>query len=162
MATVDKNQAMINFLIDCPQIANNRLFFNYINGKDNDKQIISVSNDRSIQKPYIDGSVMRRYTLTLIDFRSVTTNPIPKTATVTSENVEEMFDVQGLLDWVNEQADNFNYPDFGEGCMVDDMYTTSDTPNLNGVDTNVSPALAKYSISIVVDYLDESKKLWEE
>jgi len=160
MAVTDKNQAVIDFLLQCPQIKNNKLFFNYINGKDNDKQIITVSNDRSIQRPYIDGSVLRRYTFTLIDFRSITDQAIVKSSGFPNENVEELFDVQAILNWINDQAENRNYPDFGESCIVDDMKTSSDTPSLNGVDSGVKPALAKYSISIFIDYIDNSKRSW--
>lgn len=157
---VDKNQAVINFLLNCPQIISNPVFFNAINAKDNDKQIVTQSNDVSLNQRYVDGSVMKRYTFTLVDFRSVIYQPVPKVAGYSSENVEELLDVQGILDWVNTQADNQNYPDFGEDCQIDSMKTTSDTPSLNGIDTNVTPALAKYSMSIQIDYLDTSKAVW--
>jgi len=157
---VDKNQAIIDFLLDCPQLMYNSVFFNAINAKDNDKQIITQSNDASLNSKYIDGSVLRRYTFTLIDFRSVLYQPLPKVEGYVSENVEELFDVQSIMDWVNEQADLQNYPDFGEDCIIDSMRTTSDNPNLNGIDTNVTPALAKYSMSIQIDYLDTSKAVW--
>lgn len=157
---VDKNRAVIDFLLNCPQIHDNPLFFNAINAKDNDKQIITQSNDKAINNNYIDGSVMKRFTFTLIDFRSVAYQPLPKVAGYTSENVAEMFDVQGILDWVNEQADLRNYPDFGTSCEIDDMRTTTENPNLNGVDTSVTPALAKYSISIQIDYIDTTKAIW--
>lgn len=159
---IDKNQAVIDFLLQCPTIQSNPLFFNFLNAKDNDKQIITQSNDVAINKNFVDGSVLRRFTFTIIDFRSVIYQPLPKVAGYTSENVEEMFDVQGILDWVNEQADAHNYPNFGPDCQIDDMHTTSDNPNLNGVDTSVAPALAKYSISIQIEYLDSSKMLWQK
>ena len=157
---VDKNQAVIDFLLQCPTIANNPLFFNFLNAEDNDKQIITQSNDINLDTKYIDGSVMKRFTFTIIDFRSVAYLPLPKVAGYTSENVDEMFDVQGILDWVNAQADAKNYPNFGTSCEIDDMRTTSSTPTLNGVDTSVTPALAKYSISIQIDYLDTTKAIW--
>ena len=157
---VDKNQAVIDFLLNCPQLANNPLFFNAINAKDNDKQIITQSNDESLNQTFVDGSVMRRFTFSIIDFRSVVYQPLPKVAGYTSENVQEMLDVQGIMDWVNEQADNYNYPQFGLGYQIDSMKTTSDNPNLNGIDTSVSPALAKYSMSIQIDYLDTTKAVW--
>jgi len=159
--SVDKNQAVIDFLINCPQIASNKLFFNFINGKDNDKQIITISNDVRINKPYIDGTVLKRFSFAIVDFRSVSYQAVPKDPAYKSENVEEMLDVQGILDWVNEQADNDNYPNFGSDCMIDRMYTSTDTPNLNGVDTSITPAIAKYSISIFIDYLDTSKQLFK-
>ena len=61
---------------------------------------------------------------------------------------------------INEQADEEHYPNFGEDCFIDSMRTTSDNPNLNGVDTQVAPALAKYSMSIQIDYIDTSKAIW--
>lgn len=156
----DKNQAVIDFLIQCPTIASNPLFFNFLNASDDSKQIITQANDITLNRRYIDGSVLKRYTFSIVDFRAVDYDPIPKTTGYTSENVEELLDVQGILDWVNEQADLENYPDFGTDCMIDSMKTTSDYPNLNGVDTQVTPALAKYSMSIQIDYVDKSKVLW--
>lgn len=160
MANVDKNQAVIEFLLQCPQISANRVFFNYINGKDNDKQIVTVSNDKSINRAFINGAVMKRYTFTLIDFRSMTDQALVKTPGFPNENVEEMFDVQEILDWVEAQAEERNFPDFGENCEIDSMQTSSDTPNLNGVDSSIKPALAKYSMSIFIDYIDKTKQIW--
>ena len=160
MMTIDKNQAVINFLLQCPTIANNPTFFNFLNAKDNDKQIITQANDTSLNRNYVDGSILKRFTFSIIDFRSVAYQPLPKVAGYTSENVEEMFDVQGIIDWVNAQADAENYPDFGPLCKIDAMKTTSENPNLNGVDTSVTPALAKYSMSIQIDYIDTTKAIW--
>lgn len=163
MPAVDKNQAVIDFLLQCNTISNNPLFFNFLNAKDNSKQIITQANDTTLNKNYVDGSVMKRYTFTIIDFRSVSYQPIPKpigSTALTSENVEELLDVQGIMDWINEQADAENYPNFGSNCIIDGMRTTSENPNLNSVDTQVGPALAKYSISIQIDYIDTSKAIW--
>lgn len=157
---VDKNQAIIDFLMNCPQLANNPLFFNAINAKDDNKEIITQSNDASTNTRYIDGSVLKRFTFTIIDFRSLSYEPIPKVEGHVSENVEDIIDVQAIMDWVNEQADDENYPNFGDTCLIDSMRTTSDNPNLNGVDTQVAPALAKYSMSIQIDYIDTSKAIW--
>ena len=157
----DKNQAIITFLSNCPQISENPIFFNFINAKDNDKQLVTVANDKAINKNYIDGSVMKRYTFTIIDFKSVAYRAIPKMTNLTDENVEEFMDTQAIVDWITEQAELRNYPNFGEECIIEDMRTTTENPNLNGVDTSVTPALAKYSVSIQIDYLDLSKVIWK-
>lgn len=156
---VDKNQAIIDFLMDCPQISNNSTYFNFTNAKDNSKSIITDGNDKAINRPYIDGSIQKRYTFTIIDFRSMTDLAIPKDVSLINENVEELLDVQGIIDWVTEKADNLEFPDFGEECLIDDMRTTSNNPILNGVDSTGSPRLAKYSMSIIIDYVDNSKKI---
>lgn len=159
--TIDKNQEVINFLVDCPAIRNNPLYFNFVNAKDNNKQFITVANDRNIQQPYIDGSVLKQYTFTIIDFKSVTFDPIVKTVGYVNENVEDMLDVQSIIDWITAQNEAKNYPDFGEYCFIDDMRATTENPALNSVDVSLTPALARYSITIRIEYLDKTKVLWK-
>ena len=160
MANVDKNQAVIDYLITCPQIQANPLYFNFLNAKDGNKQLISSGNDKSMNRTYVDGSVLRRFTFTIIDYRSIAYQAIVKQAGYVNENVEEALDVQGIMDWIEEQNDARNFPDFGSDCEIDEIRTLTDNPNLNGVDTSVTPALAKYSMSIQIDYLDKSKAIW--
>lgn len=162
MAEVNKNQAVINFLLQCPVLASNPLFFNFLNAHDDDKQIVTQSDDVSTNRAYVDGSVMKRFTFSLIDFRGVVYQPIPKVEGYVDRNVQEMLDVQGIMDWINLKAELKEYPDFGDDCIIDDMRTTSNTPNLNGVDTSVTPALAKYNITIQIEYLDTSKCIWKK
>ena len=160
MASVDKNQAVIDFLINCPAIQANPLYFNFLNAKDGNKQLVTSGNERSVSKPYIDGSVLKQYTFTIIDYKSIAYQAIVKQPGYVNENVDELLDVQGIMDWIEEQADARNFPDFGSDCEVDDMRTLTENPNLNGVDTSVTPALAKYSMSIQIDYLDKTKAVW--
>ena len=157
---MDKNQAVIDYLLTCPSIANNPVFFNAIQAEDNTKEIVTIANDRNTQKPYIDGTVEKQYTFTIMDFRSMSYLPIVIGTGYSNENIEDMLDVQGVIDWIEEQNDNRNFPNFGTDCMVDSIRTGSENPNLNGLDTNSSPALAKYSISVVINYLDKSKALY--
>ncbi len=157
---MDKTQAVIEYLLTCPKIANSPLYFNFINAQDEDKQFLTVANEKTLHKPYIDGSVEKRFTFTIIDYRSVAYQEMARYNITANESVEEYLDVQALIDWVNEQEDLQNYPDFGEDCIVERIGTATENPNLNGVDTQANPALAKYSISIQIDYLDKSKMLW--
>lgn len=158
MASVDKNQAVIDFLLTCPAIRDSYLYFNFTQADDNNKQILTLANEKSINRQYIDGTVNKQYTFTLIDFKAVTPKPIVEGRV--DENVDDMVQVQEIIDWVTEQADLGNYPDFGTNCIIEDMRALTDNPNLNGIDSNIAPALAKYSVSIQIDYLDTSKKLW--
>lgn len=157
---MDKNQAVIDFLLNCPQIHTNPLYFNFTEAKDNSKQIVTLGNEKAVNKPYIDGSVLKRFTFTIIDYKSVAYRAIAKQAGLVDENVEEIAEVQSIIDWVTEQADNKNYPDFGTDCIIEDMKVLTDNPNLNGTDTSVSPVLAKYSLSIQIEYIDYSKAIW--
>ena len=156
---VDKNQAVIDFLLTCPIVKDSYLYFNFTQAEDDTKQIITLVNEKILNKAYIDGSILKQYTFTIIDFKAVTPKPIIEDKT--DESVDNMLQVQEIIDWVTEQSDNHNYPDFGEDCEIDDIRALSDNPKLNGIDSNVSPALAKYSVSIQIDYLDKSKMLWK-
>lgn len=159
---VDKNRAIVEYLMTCPYIQNNPLFFNFINAKDNDKQIVTVLNDKVMDRTFIDGSVMKRFTFTIIDYKSIAYSAIPKVEGYPSENIEDMLDVQEIINWITEQEDVHNYPDFGEDCVIDNIRALSDNPNLNSVNTQVSPTLAKYSVSIQINYIDTSKVLWNK
>ena len=156
---VDKNQAVIDFLTNCPQVQANPLYFNFSEAKDNNKQIVTTANDKAVQKPFIDGSVLKQFTFTIIDYKSIAYRAIAKEPGFVDENVEEMGEVQSIIDWVEQQADNKNYPDFGADCLIEDMKVLTDNPRLNGTDTSVTPALAKYSLSIQLQYIDFSKAL---
>ena len=168
MASVDKNQAIIKYLLQCPQIQDNPLFFNFAEAEDNNKQLLIVANDKRLNQTYIDGSVLKRFTFTIIDYRSVAYQALVNTRIVGTtiedvddENVEEMLDVQAIINWIEEQNDDKNYPDFGSDCIIESIASTTDNPNLNGVDTSLQPAIAKYHVSIIVQYLDTSKVLWK-
>ena len=160
MADVNKHQAVIDFISNCPQIRDNPLYFNFINAKDENKEIMTHSTDTPMGKPFIDGSVQKRYTFTLIDYKSITYNPVVKAPGYVNENVEDILDTEAIIEWVKEQADDRNFPDFGEDCQIDDMIVTTDIPNLNGIDKAISPVLAQYSFTVWIDYIDNSKKLW--
>lgn len=157
---MDKNQAIIDFLVQCPQIRDNPLFFNFAEVADDNKQIVTIANDTVVNKGFIDGSVLKRFTFTLVDYKTITYQAVVKLQGYVNENVSEMLDIQGVMDWINEQADLHNYPDFGSEYVIENMRTATDEPTLNGVDKSVSPSIAQYSMSIIIEYIDNSKKNW--
>ena len=157
---IDKNQAIIDFLLQCPDIANSELYFNFINAEDDNKQIITESNDKFSNRSYIDGSVLKQYTFTLIDFKSITDSALVLIQDYPNENVVDVSDVQTLINWINEQNKLQNFPDFGEDCEIQSIETTSENPRFEGINTEVTPILAMYSISIRIEYIDNSEKLW--
>ena len=157
---VDKNQAVIDYLLTCPQIKNSPLYFNFINAKDNSNQFVTVSNDQYSNRSFIDGSVSKIYTFTIITFKSTVEIAIPKLPGYQNENMSDMAAIQTLIDWVKEQDELNNFPNFGDDCIIDSIFPTTDAPNFDGIDEEVSPALAVYSTSFQIQYVDISKKLW--
>lgn len=156
---VDKNKAILNFIATYSGIETSPIFVNFINAKDDDIQFLTDSNDTNLNKTFIDGSVMKRYTFSLVVTRSITDLAIAKDIML-NENIDDLADIQAFMDWINEQGDNHNYPDFGEKCIIEEMYTTSENPSIDGINTEVSPALALYSMEIRIDYIDYTKVIW--
>jgi len=156
----DKNEAIIQYLLQCQQIQNSPLYFNFVNAKDNTNQILTTAEDSIFGETYVDGSTLRRYTFTIVTFQSITENAVVKDGQHPNENVEDLQSFQSLIDWIAEQSNKHNYPDFGDGYIIDDVSTTTAMPRLDGVNTEVTPQLAMYSVDIVIDYLDITNTVW--
>ena len=161
MESVNKNKAMINFLLRCPEIQSNPLFFNFAEIENGNNHFITEKD--TIKERYIDGSMLKQYTFSIASYSPVSHNAIVGTSTV-DENMENMEKVQAILDWINKeeelaQIEDGHYPDFGEDCVVDEMSTLTSDPDVDGIDTSVNPPMARYSIGVKVMYLDNSKKI---
>lgn len=157
---IDKNKVIIDYLLQCRDIADSDLYFNFINAQDNSKQIVTETNDKFTDKNYIDGSVLKRHQFTLLCFKSIADSPIVSLSGYDNENVTDLSDIQALIDWINEQNDLRNFPNFGIDCEVQSIETLNNTPTFEGVNEEVTPILAMYSISINIEYIDNSKKIW--
>lgn len=159
---------MLDYLIQCSDIRNSPLYFNLVNAKNNTIQILTIAEDKALNRPYIDGSVLKKITFNLIAFKSISDLAIVKSfGTVGSnefsnENIDDVADVQKLIDWIVDQERSHNYPDFGSTCEVQSIDTTTDQPNFSGVDNSVTPPLAMYNIQIVVEYIDTSNVIWNK
>ena len=163
--SVDKNKAVINYLLQCSDIANSPLYFNLIDAKDNTIQIITRAEDKYTSRPFVDGTVQKQFTFTLLTFRSISDLEIVKpigTEEFPNENVEELNAVQALIDWVQEQNDLKNFPDFGEECMIESIDTTTDNPIFDGIDSQANPPIAIYRIVIVIEYIDTRKQIYNK
>lgn len=150
--------------MQCPIIQNNPLFFNFADEEDGSNHFITESD--TVKTKYIDGSVYKQYTFTIASYQSVAHIALieevddDEETHISNQNMEGMEIVQEILDWIDEQAEVENFPDFGEFCEVEDMSTLNTDPDLNGIDTSVNPPLAKYTIAVRIGYIDNSKKLW--
>lgn len=159
--SVDKSKQVINYLLTCPDIQDTPLYFNFINAKKDNKQFITVANDVSSQVPYLDGSVAKIYTFTIMDYRSVNYNPLVTVGDYSNENVDELQDVNALIDWITAQNKIHEFPDFGPECHIDKIEAVTNIADLSGVDTSLTPMLAKYRIVIRISYLDNTDVIYE-
>jgi len=159
---MDKNKAMIKFLMQCPIIQENPLFFNFADEEDGNNHFITSNDSR--KRAYIDGSVQKQYTFSIASYSYVSHNAIlndDEGDILNDENIENMAKVQAILDWIDEQSENRNFPDFGPECEIDEMTTLSTDPDIDGIDTSVNPPIARYSVGVKLLYLDNSKKIWK-
>lgn len=158
--SVDKNQALIEYLIQCPTISKNSLFFNFAEETDNINQVMTHGDDTALDEPYIDGTVLKRYTFTMYIYKAVAYNPVVKSSGYIDENVAEVSDIQELIDWIVEQNENKVFPNFGESCIIESVEPNTNRPTLNGINASAQPPLAQYQVVITITYLDTSKKIW--
>ena len=158
---MDKHQAMINYLCTCPFVKSNPLFFNFGEAKENNTQFITTANSETYGKTYIDGSTFKYYTFTLLTFKTISYNAIVKTGSRDDENLTEMSEFQEVINWINDQEDLRNYPDFGEDCEVDAIRCLTANPVIQDVESSVEPAIVTYTIQIQVDYIDKTKMIWK-
>lgn len=157
---IDKNQAVVNYILRCPTIQNSPLYFNFINAEDDTNQFLTQTSERYASKRFVDGTVMKIYSFTIILYKSTADIAVVKVEGYPNENISDMQSIQALIDWIAEQQELHNYPNFGSECLIDDIYTTTENPRFDGIDDEVSPPLAIYSITIEIQYLDVSKKVW--
>lgn len=157
---MDKNQIMIQFLMGCPEIQQNPLFFNFAEEEEDTNHFITISDNESTTKNYVDGSMLKQYTFQIISYKSIAHNPLIEADIIADENLEDLASVRAIMDWINEQGENKIFPNFGNGYIIESMQTINTDPSLNGVDTNVNPPLAQYSIAVRVTYFDKTKMIW--
>ena len=160
MSGIDKNQAVIDYIIQCPTILNSPLYFNFINAEDDTNQFVTQTSERYASRQYVDGTILKIYSFQIISYKSVADIAVVKLDGYPNENVTDMDAMQALIDWIKEQDELHNYPNFGEDCIIDSITTTTENPSFDGIDDQVSPPLAVYSVTIEIQYLDISKKLW--
>lgn len=156
---MDKTKAVLNFITTYDGIETSPIFVNFINAKNDDVQLLTSENETVLNRKFIDGSVMKQYTFSIVVTKSITSLAIAKDGLL-SENIDDLADMQKFMDWINEQGYNQNFPDFGENCTIEEMHTTAENPSITGINTEANPALALYNIEIRIDYIDYSKVIW--
>ena len=70
-----------------------------------------------------------------------------------------MLDVQELISWLDEQRYEGNAPDFGDQCVVDDVKSMNNEPVLAWVDAQQAPPIAKYTVTVRVEYIDYTNSI---
>ena len=138
---MNKHDAVFAYMQLCPQV--NDLFFNFSTSENGDTVIATTSNEFEVQS-FIDGSSLKWYDFSIIQYRELTTEPNDE------ENVSIMLDVESVMAWLLQQDANENYPDFGEKCEVQNISVLQDTPTVAGQDQRG----AKYMFSVRIEFFE--------
>lgn len=118
------------------------LKFNTIDSVPGDVSFSSSYSD-TWEKRYYRGHGIKRYDFAVILIKQFDIG-------TSKVNINEMFNVQHFMDWINEQNKIKNFPYFGENAEVLSIENLQNEPNLAGIDTDA--AAAKYMFQCRVRY----------
>lgn len=136
---IDKNEIMFDYLRQCPELKD--LFFNFGESK-NGNTVFSTSGNDYVAQEYIDGTALKWYDFTIIQFLRADTYPNSKV------NADSLFDFQKIKEWVETRENEGNYPDFGGNCTVHEFYVVPNSAAVAGRD----PMGAKYMMTCRIEY----------
>ena len=129
------------------ELAGNILSFNFSPESEDSILLITNYSDK-VRKRYVTGDVQKEYGFTIIIVKSYSTG-------CDDLNLEAMNFAQAFMDWMDEQDEKRDYPDFGENCTVEKMECLQNMPNLSGV--NQDGTMARYMIQARVIYKERKK-----
>lgn len=124
------------------ELAGSMLNFNFSPESPDKFSFITNYSDK-VRKSYITGDKEKEYGFSIIIVK-------PYSSDEDDLNIEAMNFAQAFMDWLDEQSDKGEYPDFGEKCTIEKMENLQNMPNLSGV--NYEAGLARYMIQARIIY----------
>lgn len=129
------------------ELAGTLLNFNFSpEARDNISLITNYSD--KVRKKYITGNVQKEYGFSIIIVKAYSSEQ-------DDLNLEAMNFAQAFMDWLDEQNEKKEYPDFGENCTVERMENLQNMPNMSGV--NCEAGLARYMIQAKIVYTERKQ-----
>ena len=130
------------------ELAGTMLNFNFSPESEDSIALITNYSDK-VRKKYITGDVQKEYGFTLVIVKSYSSFG-------DDLNLEAMNFAQAFMDWLEEQNEKKEFPDFGEDCEVQKMENLQNMPNLSGV--NQDGTMARYMIQARIIYKERKKR----
>lgn len=140
---VNKNEKMWEYLRHYPKLED----FLRFNSTLSDDGAASIQTDHSEtwEKRFLHGHGIKRYDFTLIMIKQFDTG-------TSMININELFDVEEFMKWIDEQNRLRNYPDFGDDVKILSVENLQNMPTLAAVDNDT--ATAKYMFACRVRYAE--------
>lgn len=108
-------------------------------------------------RAFIDGSYERTFDLVIAFYKSLIAGPYVAAQGTANKNLGDIVDAQSMIDWIDAQT---TMPNFGAKCAVDRVYALTDEPVLAWIDSEqYEPPLAKYTITVRVEYIDYTRAI---
>ncbi len=143
---MNKFQAVLDFINTCPLVGYN-MYFNFVDETNTDGNTSLLTDGYgALVKKYVDGEKLKKFQCVIRQNK-----PLSRYSN-SAENVEQMQYVQEFLEWINEQGEERNYPDFGEKCVIQKLSTPEgvEYPMLAGV----YEGTALYSFPFEITYTE--------
>lgn len=138
----NKHKAVMEFLSQYPELSS-ILYFNSVQEENNHTSVNTIVSDTWATK-YLRGGI-KNYDFSMILMRPYNTG-------TSDDNINEMFNIQKFMDWIDEQNKIKNFPIFEDGKVLK-IQNLQNEPNLAGV--NQAGNLAKYMFQIRIEYYKE-------
>jgi len=142
METVNKDKALLEWAMTNPYLTDT-LMFEWLAENGGSCALSQIPGEAEVV-PMIDGSAVKQY-----DFMFQVMFPLSETTDDT--NTDNMFTQRQWQDWIEEQEQVGNYPDFGSRCYGYELRNLASDPQLAQTYEN---GMAKYQFAARLIYME--------
>ena len=135
----NRHRATWDWLQKCPHIQD--LFFNAAQAGDGNTQLFPSED---VLETYLDGSSLRRYKCALTRFMEISFDPNDLS------NIQDAVDMDRLGEWIEEQNERRNFPEFPDGCAINEITVDA---NESGYLAMLDAGIAKYMLQFNIEYV---------
>jgi hypothetical protein len=138
---MSRHEVMFEYMKTYPNISN--LFsFDFAEAKNNSSAFRVI--DEETTRRDIVGNEETIYTFSIAEYKNYTTEPY------STENIENLEEIDDFIEWVREQNRLKILPDFGDGFLVDEIRAMRSGSGIAYVDP--SGRIAQYQFTVKVKY----------
>ncbi|MDY4404731.1 hypothetical protein [Blautia sp.] len=107
------------------ELVKENIHFNFSPDSNDSVALITNYSDKVVKK-FITRDVQKQYGFTILITKAYSSDD-------DDLNLEAMNFAQAFMDWIDEQNEKKEFPDFGERCTVEKMENLQNMPNLSGI-----------------------------
>ena len=139
----NKHAAMQDWLAECP-LLDEELLFDFLNERNGSASISPVSGEAWVKR-YVRNSGVKRYQFAVQVMLAASDS-------TDSTNTDNMYLLDMWREWIEDQENAGNYPDFGERCS---SYELSNLSNMPQLAQRYESGFAKYTFYAQIQYYDK-------